>query len=66
MRLCVSKFVNLQEDASYTTEQLHLLLGLILDDGVIGLHCQNVVLREKQIHAGKKNTKSKHGGQWKS
>ena len=66
MRLCVSEFVNLQEDASYTTEQLHMLLGLILDDGVIGVHCQNIVLQEKQMHAGKKYTERKHGGQWKS
>lgn len=35
---------DLQEDASYSTEQLYSLLGLILDDGVVGLHSQNIVL----------------------
>lgn len=36
---------DLQEDASDAAEQLRPLLGLVLDDGVIGVHSQNVVLR---------------------
>lgn len=35
---------DLQEDASYSTEQLYSLMGLILDDGLVGLHSQNIVL----------------------
>lgn len=38
---------DLQEDASYATEQLHFLQGFILNDGVVGLHSQNIVLRER-------------------
>lgn len=43
--MCVC--TDLQEDASYSTEQLYSLLGLILDDGVVGLHSQNVVLETR-------------------
>lgn len=35
---------DLQEDAPYSTQHLYPLLGLILDDGVVGLHSQDIVL----------------------
>ena len=59
--MCVCCFANLQEDASYTTEQLHSLVGFILDDGVIGLHSQNIVLmeRERKERNEERNTKRK-------
>lgn len=54
---------DLQEDASNSAEQLHSLLGLILDDGVVGLHSQNIVLsttiKEKR---GYKQTNKQTGG----
>lgn len=46
---------DLQEDASYSTQHLYLLLGLILDDGVVGLHSQNIVLQTR-IKGKKVNT----------
>lgn len=53
-QVCVRVYawLDLQEDASYATEQLHSLLGFILDDGVIGPHSQNVVLQEKRGREG--------------
>lgn len=51
---CVCLCADLQEDAAYPTEQLNSLLGFILYDGVIGLHGQNVVLKER----GRKDRKT--------
>ena len=39
--------MDLQKYASDPAQKLHSLLGLILDDGVIGLYCQNIVLEKE-------------------
>lgn len=51
---CQPALANLQEDASDAAEQLHLLLGLILDDGMIRFHGQYVVLRDGWMKRGRK------------
>lgn len=55
---------DLQEDASNAAEQLHSLLGLILDDGVIGLHSQNVVLTRFKEKRGYKQTNKQEAMDW--
>lgn len=57
---------DLQEDASNSAEQLHTLLGLIPDDGVVGLHSQNIVLstRFKEKRAYKQTNKQTSRRQW--
>lgn len=50
---------DLQEDASDATEQLHPLLGLVLDDGVIRLHGQYVVLRDGQMNVERRERRRK-------
>lgn len=41
----VLRATHLEEDPADATQQLWLLLGVVLDHGVIGAHSQHVVLR---------------------
>ena len=46
-KLASQRRTHLQEDAADATQQLRLLLGVVLDDRMVRIHGQHVVLREE-------------------